>query len=145
VAGFSFRPGGQLSTDNGQLMFGQEDDDNDTEEDDDEEDDHESGLRGAGSFFTRGFGLGHTLDPTIESSDPTTNLKAQLFEYEQDLENENHPPADSDSELDGDPTMGDVKSEKATEPHSPLPNGNAKERLEQHSPTPVIHIPDPME
>lgn len=166
VAGFSFRPGGQLSADNGQLMFGQEDDDNDTEEEDDEEDDHESGLRGAGSFFTRGFGLGHTLDPTLESSDPTTNLKAQLFEYEQDLESENHPAeahADSDSDLDGDLAMGDVKSEKgipslisygvsayqsstlAAEPHSPLPNGNAKERLEQHSPTPVIHIPDPME
>jgi protein phosphatase 2C family protein 2/3 len=144
VGGISFRPGGQITADNGQLMFSQQDDDNDTEDDDEDEDDHDTGLRGAGSFFTRGFGLGHSLD----SSDPTTNLKAQLFEYEQDLESEKHPTeghADPDSDLDGDSTMDDVKSDKATESHSTLPNGSAKERLEQHSPTPVIHIPDPME
>jgi protein phosphatase 2C family protein 2/3 len=160
--GISFRPGGQITNDNGQLMFSQEDDDNDTEEEEDDDDD--AGPLGSRSFFTQSLGLGRPDSP--DSSDPAKNLKAQLFEYEQDLENESHHTAghaDPDSDLDGDSTMGNVKTEKGThnlfytsigayqshtlaaEPHSPLANGSAKERLEQHSPTPVIHIPDPME
>lgn len=110
--GISFSPGEGIRDDNGRLMFSQEDDDNDTEEEDDDEDDA-AGPLGRPSFFTEDMGLGESVD----SSDPTKNLKAQLFEYEQDLESEKHETeghADSDSDLDGDSTMVDAKSEKGT-------------------------------
>jgi len=72
--GISYRPGGNIVSDSGQLMFGS---------DDSEEEDSEEESAGGRSFFTETLGLGRA-----ESPDPTKNLKAQLDEYEKDIQNE---------------------------------------------------------
>lgn len=74
--GISYRPGGAIVNDSGQLMFGSDESD--------EEDSEEEGIKaGSGSFFSETLGLGRS-----ESPDPTKNLKAQLDEYEKDIQNE---------------------------------------------------------
>lgn len=71
--GISYRPGGQIVSDSGKLMFGSEDSD----EEDSEED------TGGRSFFSETLGLGKP-----ESPDPGKHLQAQLDEFEKDLESE---------------------------------------------------------
>jgi protein phosphatase 2C family protein 2/3 len=103
-------------------MFGNED----SEEEDSEE---ETGGR---SFFSETLGLGRP-----ESPDPTKHLKAQLDEYEKDLESEK---STSVKDADGDSAMLEPSSEKAPTT-TKLPNGDATETQEAHQ-TPVIEIPE---
>lgn len=138
--GISYRPGGQIVSDSGQLMFGS---------DDSEEDDSEDEAAGERSFFSETLGLGRP-----ESPDPAKHLKAQLDEYEKDLESDK---STSIEDADGDSPMLDPSSEKGASVVSEfnvgternniastptkLPNGDATETSESHQ-TPVIEIPE---
>lgn len=95
--GISYRPGGNIVSDSGQLMFGSEDS---------EEEDSEEEAAGGRSFFSETLGLGRP-----ESPDPAKHLKAQLDEYEKDLESEKSTSID---DTDGDSPMLDPSSEKGT-------------------------------
>jgi len=94
LGGITHRPSNQSVSDGGKLMFASED----SEEEDSEE---ETGGR---SFFSETLGLGRP-----ESPDPTRHLKAQLDEYEKDLENEKSA---SVKDTDGDSPMLEPSSEK---------------------------------
>jgi protein phosphatase 2C family protein 2/3 len=96
-SGISYRPGGNIVSDSGQLMFGSEDSD---------EEDSEEEAAGGRSFFSETLGLGRP-----ESPDPAKHLKAQLDEYEKDLESEKSTSID---DADGDSPMLDPSSEKGT-------------------------------
>ena len=96
-SGISYRPGGNIVSDSGQLMFGSEDS---------EEEDSEEEAAGGRSFFSETLGLGRP-----ESPDPAKHLKAQLDEYEKDLESEK---STSIEDADGDSPMLDPSSGKGT-------------------------------
>lgn len=89
--GISFRPGADIVSDSGQMMFANEDS---------EEEESEEEPAGTRSFFSQTLGLERP-----ESPDPTKNLKAQLDEYERDIQ------ADGlDAPSDDDAPMQDVES-----------------------------------
>ncbi|KAF8957289.1 phosphatase 2C-like domain-containing protein [Flammula alnicola] len=77
-SGISYRPGGSIVSDSGQLMFGNEDSD---------EEDSEEEATGGRSFFSESLGLGRP-----ESPDPTRNLKEKLAEFEEDIRNDKDVP-----------------------------------------------------
>jgi len=128
--GISYRPGGNVVSDDGQLMFGSNDDS--------EEDDSEDEPVGGRSFFTESLGLGRA-----ESPDPAKNLKAQLDEYEKDIQKEN---VDGEVDADGDAHMsGEEVTDKSP---TKLPNGDAKGTTEKVEPSEKIHpgeTPDPIQ
>lgn len=119
-SGISYRPGGNIVSDSGQLMFGSEDS---------EEEDSEEEAAGGRSFFSETLGLGRP-----ESPDPAKNLKEQLVEYEKELE------SGKSEDADGDSPMLPPSSEKASTP-TKLPNGDSTETSDSHQ-TPVIEIPE---
>ncbi|KAF9568788.1 PP2C-domain-containing protein [Agrocybe pediades] len=121
-SGISYRPGVGIMSDGGQLMFG-----NDDSEEEDSEEEEES-LGKAGSFFSETLGLGRS-----ESPDPTKNLKAQLDEYEKDIQNE---VIDMDVDADEKPASG-----SSTTP-TKLPNGDVVKSPE--SVDAGISTPDPI-
>lgn len=118
--GISFRPGGGggVMGDGGNLMFAND------ESDDDESEEEVSGGR---SFFTETLGLGRSQSP-----DATKNLKAQLEEFEKNINSD-------DVDDDGDSQMGDLDNQEksstdstnnelqgeAPPPPKPLPNGDS--------------------
>ncbi|KAF9533253.1 phosphatase 2C-like domain-containing protein [Crepidotus variabilis] len=111
--GISFRPGGSIVSDSGNLMFGKEDSDEEDESED------EAQNHGA-SFFTETLGLGRA-----DSPDPAKNLRAQLDEYEK----ENNDSETTEIDGDGDSKMNgsDEATEKSSETTlSKLSNGDAK-------------------
>jgi len=115
--GISFRPGGNVLGDAGQLMFTNEDSDEDDVADSDEE-----MSTGGRSFFTETLGLGRSPEP---AEGATKNLKAQLEEYEKNID---------DLDEDGDSQMGNANDKKgptlqgeAPPPLKALPNGDAAE------------------
>jgi len=138
--GISYRPGGHIVSDSGKLMFGSEDS---------EEEDSEEEAAGGRSFFTETLGLGRS-----ESPGPAKHLKAQLDEYEKDLESEK---STNIKDADGDSPMLDPSSEKgaltvskfsagtnrnksASTP-TKLLNGDATDTPGSHE-TPIIEIPE---
>lgn len=92
--GISYKPGGNVTSDSGQLMFGDDDGSDEIDSDDEE-------LRGGRSFFSETLGLGRS-----ESPDPTKNLKAQLDEYEKDIKKDTDTDGDSNMQ-EGKPAAGD--------------------------------------
>jgi len=138
--GISYRPGGNIVSDSGQLMFGTDDSD---------EEDSEEEAAGGRSFFSETLGLGRP-----ESPDPAKHLKAQLDEYEKDLESENSTgikDADGDSpalasssekgtSIDAEFDVGTELNKTAPAP-TKLLNGDATETSESRQ-TPVIEIPE---
>jgi protein phosphatase 2C family protein 2/3 len=108
--------GGDIGSHSGELMFVNEDNDDD---DDDLEEDN-----GGRSFFTETLGLGRA-----ESPDLTRNLKAQLIEYEKEIE---HAGTDNDKEFTQD------------EKPSKLPNGDAENSSESETPSTLSDAPEPV-
>jgi len=92
--------------------------DNDDDDDDLEED------NGGRSFFTETLGLGRA-----ESPDLTRNLKAQLIEYEKEIE---HAGTDNDKEFTQD------------EKPSKLPNGDAENSSESETPSTLSDALEPV-
>ncbi|PPR07801.1 hypothetical protein CVT26_014986 [Gymnopilus dilepis] len=118
--GISFRPGGNIVSDSGQLMFSN---------DESEEDESEEEPAGGRSVFTETLGLGEP-----DSPDATKNLRAQLDEYEQDIQKDN-----KGTDADGDANMQEPESQQDSQspPTTKLPNGDAKGSPELRSPTPL--------
>jgi len=111
--GISFLTNGGFVNDSqaATLMFG-----NDDSEEEDSGDEEAGEEEGSSSFFSRTLGLGH---PDSDSSDPTQNLKAKLYEFEkddsdldEDIEMEEH--SDGEAHLQG----------EAPPPPKQLPNGD---------------------
>ena len=139
----TYQTGGDVGSNSGQLMFVDGDDDDDHEED-----------NGGRSFFTETLGLGRA-----ESPDLTRNLKAQLIEYEKEIEQAvlDHKESKSIQALDDDKesTQGENSSSflvdsilplifdssfnspfsllSEHEQPSKLPNGDAKNRPESET------------
>ncbi|KAJ3509423.1 hypothetical protein NLJ89_g5230 [Agrocybe chaxingu] len=132
--GISYRPGGSITSDSGQLMF--------ANDDSDEDDSEEEAISGR-SFFTESLGLGRA-----ESPDPTKSLKAQLDEYEKDIRDENlngDMDGDGDSRLKEEMLDGEAPAKSASP--TKLPNGDAKgtpEPVEPPQATPLGEIPEPI-
>lgn len=130
--GISFRPGADIVSDSGQMMFANEDS---------EEEESEEEPAGTRSFFSQTLGLERP-----ESPDPTKNLKAQLDEYERDIQ------ADGlDAPSDDDAPMQDVEStDKDDSPvKSPtkLPNGDATaspESVDPQQAAPIGEVSEPL-
>lgn len=93
--GISFRPGGNIVSDSGQLMFSN---------DESEEDESEEEPAGGRSVFTETLGLGEP-----DSPDATKNLRAQLDEYEQDIQKDK-----KGTDADGDANMQEPESQQGT-------------------------------
>ncbi|CAA7261515.1 unnamed protein product [Cyclocybe aegerita] len=133
--GISYRPGGSITSDSGQLMF---------TNDDSDEDDSEEEVAGGRSFFTESLGLGRA-----ESPDPTRGLKAQLDEYEKDIRDEilnGDVDGDEDARIKERQVSDDEAPVKSSSP-TKLPNGDAKGALEPVEPlqaTPLGEIPEPI-
>ncbi|KAF7768215.1 hypothetical protein Agabi119p4_7458 [Agaricus bisporus var. burnettii] len=98
--------GSGITSDNGTLMFNQDDSD--------EEDEEEEPVNSS-SFFNRTYSLGGRS----ESPDPTTQLKARLDEFERGLDEEGDTKM-ADATEDGKELQGE-----APPPPKPLPNGDA--------------------
>ncbi|KAG6890815.1 hypothetical protein C0995_003248 [Termitomyces sp. Mi166 len=137
--GISFLHGGGITNDAGSLMF--------TGNDDSDEDEDIEETSSGRSFFTETLGLGHA-----ESPSPTSNLKAQLDEFEKDLQRDE----DDDFDIKMDDGI-DIQSPDGTIHHHSLqgeaplpprhrPNGDASiapvEQLESQplgdEPIPVV-------
>lgn len=87
TGGISFHPGSGIMSSTGGLMFGQDDSD-----DDDSQDDMMDGeIEGGHSFFSDTLGIGGPG----KGDDATSNLKAQLEDFEKDIRDD-----DLDSEMD---------------------------------------------
>ncbi|KAJ2919197.1 hypothetical protein MD484_g1232, partial [Candolleomyces efflorescens] len=136
--GISFRPNTGLMAGGGSLMFANDDSD---------EEESEEELGSGRSFFTETLGLGA---PRPDSPDATDNLKAQLEEFEKNINS-------GDLDEDGDSQMGDPEDEKSSKvetdsklqgeapPPPKLPNGNAiAEPVEQITSPPSGDAPDPV-
>ncbi|KAF5311694.1 hypothetical protein D9611_009416 [Ephemerocybe angulata] len=134
--GISFRPGAGILSNAGPLMFG-------NDESDEEESEEETGS--GRSFFTETLGLGAA--GRSDSPDATENLKAQLEEFEKNINTE-------DVDGDGDSQMSDPGSSEtnklqgeAPPPPKQLPNGDSSsvavpvQQLEQ---LPAGDMPDPV-
>lgn len=143
--GISYKPGGSIVSDSGQLMFT-----NDDSDEDDSEDEGQSGR----SFFTETIGLGRS-----DSPDPTKSLKAQLDEFEKGIQ-------DEDTDQDGDTQMEEglavastplsTKTSAPNEgshlhlqgeappPPGPLPNGDVTSPPVQHKTLPSGDAPLPI-
>ncbi|KAG6830131.1 hypothetical protein H0H87_009029 [Tephrocybe sp. NHM501043] len=115
--GMSFLHGSGISNDDGSLMFTGSDD----SDDDDSGEEEVSGR----SFFTETMGLGRA-----ESPDPTSNIKAQLEDYEKDIRD----GADDGFDVNMDDSIDMHSTEGATHPPlqgeappppKPQPNGDA--------------------
>jgi len=101
TGGISFHPGSAMMSDNGPLMFGN----NDDSEDDDSGDEMETdGISSGRSFFSDTFGLGGRSRP----SDPTQTLRDRLAAFEQG------DGFDDDAELglDGDSRMVEIEEDE---------------------------------
>ncbi|KAG6878909.1 hypothetical protein C0992_006731 [Termitomyces sp. T32_za158] len=110
----SFLHRGAITNDSGSLMF--------TGDDSDEDEDGEEASSGR-SFFTETLGLGRA-----ESPSPTSNLKAQLEEFEKDLQR------DEDDDFD-------IKMDDSIDIHSP--DGTVHHHLLQgETPPPPKHCPN---
>jgi protein phosphatase 2C family protein 2/3 len=127
-SGISHRPGGSIVSDSGQLMFGNDESD--------EDDSEEETNGGRSSFFSETLGLGRS-----ESPDPTKNLKAQLDEFEKDIQKENE-----ETDADGDSLMHEDNPAKDSQssPPTKLPNGDGKGSPELRNATPLRETPEPM-
>lgn len=129
--GISFRPGGGISSD-GALMFGN---------DDSEEEESEEEVGSGRSFFTETLGLG--APGRVEEVDATENLKAQLAEFEKNINGD-------DVDEDGDANMSDSESKlqgEAPPPPKTLPNGDSSSvavPVKQLETLPTGESPDPV-
>lgn len=137
--GISYKPGSDIVSDTGTLMF--------TNDDSDEDDSEDEGQTGR-SFFTESIGLGRS-----DSPDPTKSLKAQLDEFEKGIQ-------DEDTDQDGDTQMerglavastpSSTKTSDGSHPHlqgeappppGPLPNGDVTSPPVQHETLPSGDAP----
>lgn len=132
--GISFRPGGGILGGNS-LMFG-------NDESDEEESEEEHGGSGR-SFFTETLGLGAAARDT---PDATENLKAQLEEFEKNINSED---ADGDSQMsdrDSTETPKVLQGEAPPPPSNALPNGDSTSvavPVKQLETLPTGDAPDP--
>ncbi|TFK27738.1 PP2C-domain-containing protein [Coprinopsis marcescibilis] len=136
--GISFRTGGGAPTEAGNLMFN-----NDDSDDEDSEEEPATGR----SFFTETLGLGRSQSP-----DATKNLKAQLENFEKNLNSD-------DVDEDGDSQMSDPEDRSSEEssktetqsagppPSTVLPNGDSSSvavPVNQLETLPAGDKPDPV-
>lgn len=133
--GISYKPGGDIVSDTGTLMFTNEDSD-----DDDSGDEGQSGR----SFFTESIGLGRS-----ESPDPTKSLKAQLDEFEKGIQDED-VDKDGDTQMEGGlavastPSSTKASALQGEAPPPALPNGDVTSPPVQHKTLPSGDAPLPV-
>lgn len=115
--GISFHPGGTIMSDNGTLMFG-----NDDDSDDDDSDDMDTDGPSSRSFFSHTFGFAQ------DTPDMTKSLKEQLDELDRDSgEEKDTEGGASIVEVDGDSKSDHADGKSSPPPPKPLPNGDSKE------------------
>lgn len=129
--GISFRPGAGIMS-GGSLMFGNEDSD---------EEESEEEVGSGRSFFTETLGLG--APGRGEEPGTTDNLKAQLEEFEKNI---NGDDVDEDGDTKMSDSSGSLQGEAPPPPNS-LPNGDSSSvavPVEQLETLPDGESPDPV-
>lgn len=91
TSGISFHPGSGIMSGTGGLMFG-----NDDSDDDDDDGDEGSNEDPGHSFFSNTLGIGGQ-----KSEDATSNLKAQLDDFERDIRDDDSNNSDDDGKSGG--------------------------------------------
>ncbi|PPR01739.1 hypothetical protein CVT24_001559 [Panaeolus cyanescens] len=122
-------------SDSGQVMFANEDS---------EEEESEEETAGGRSFFTESLGLGRP-----ESPDPTKNLKAQLDEYERDIQTDGLDPVSDDDAAteDVEAASKGLADDSGVKSPTKLPNGDGKaspELVEPKQASPIGEVPEPL-